>query len=127
MTVAVWQDEVIQKYSLSSVTLEKFFVGPLPEFHVSGSSHLTPSTTKLPAVNGCLTVITDLNLTTANDTGIIVNDMGVIDLTEDDVEDLSVKKPSNATAKKHTANNSSVVQNNNHKKAGWFCFCDLFT
>ena len=56
--------------------------------------------------------------------------MGVIDLTEDDVELdsgwLSARKPSAIVAKQHTANNSAVIQNN-HKIAGQICFCNFLT
>jgi len=120
----VWQDDVIQKYGLSSITLEKFFLGPLPEFHMSGSSHFTPPTAMLPAVIDGLT-ITDLDLTAG--TVVVVNDMGVIDLTEDDVDVLSAGRPSTAVAKTPAENRSVAVQNNNHKKTGWFCFSKLFT
>jgi len=105
---------VIQKYGLTSVKLENFFLGPLPDFQLSGSSHCSPAAVKLPAVNGCLP---PADHRTSDKGGVVVNDIGVIDLTDDDVEAPAVRTSSAIVAKKHVVNTKiGVVQKNNHKK-----------
>jgi len=123
---------VITKYNLMSVSLEKFFVGPLPDFAIAASSgHCMPTSARLPAVNGCLSAI-DLCAGTATDNtrtdkrggGVVVttvNDAGVIDLTEDDVDVVPVSKTSSSATsvvKKKPARSKSDVgsaQKNNHR------------
>ena len=74
------QDEVIRKYGLSSVTLEKFFVGPLPEF-LSPASVIR--TAKHPVLNGCFL---SSHLPSAQNGLPRVNADVIIDLTDDDPE-----------------------------------------
>ena len=70
------QDEVVNKYSLSSLTLEKFFLGPLPECL---STRSVTCTARPPALNGCLLSSTQNGLAGFS------NDV-IIDLTDDDPE-----------------------------------------
>jgi len=94
------QDEAVKKYDLSSVTLEKFFVGPLPEHLTTDPSNFTQPTTRPSPVNGCLSA-TDLLPTVRS--GVVVDDRCVIDLTDDDFEipAVNVQTSSAAVVKKH--------------------------
>jgi len=121
-----FQDEMIEKYSLSSVTLEKFFLGPLPEFQASSSNCCLPTaSSKPPAINGFLPV-TDLH--PANNTGVSI---GVIDLTDDDFEVPTIQTSSAVAAKKHVETARIHVRKNHHiiKPSWltcWFCFLCMF-
>ena len=135
--VAVSQSDVIRKYGLTSVTLDKFFLGPLPDFRISGSNQSTiqcsPVAGRLPAVNGCL-ILEDLYPVELNGAAII--DDGVIDLTEDDVEVPTVRTSSGVAVKKHVERKSGSVSSksgsapsksssapkNHKKKAGRLTF-----
>ena len=109
----------MSKYDLSSVTLEKFFLGPLPESLTSTPSHSPspPPTVKPPAINGCLSP-TDFHPAAREKSGPVVNDVGVIDLTEDDCETVPTVKKS-SVAKKRVRTKNSSTQKNHRVKQGW--------
>lgn len=86
-------------YGLSSVTLEKFFLGPLPRFLSLSSAGRTD---KHPAVNGCV-----LNSHVHSAQNGVNSD--VIDLTEDDAEVPVVPAKRDKTL-------NSLVQNNKNRK-----------
>ena len=118
---AVLQDDVISKYDLTSVTLEKFFLGPLPEFYVLDSSNCMPAPARPPPINGCLPV-TDHH--SAVKSGGVVNDSGVIDLTDDDFEVPPVRtSPATVVAKKHVQTSGRTVQKNRKIKRGLLVHC----
>ena len=99
------QDEVIRNYDLSSATLEKFFVGPLPMFLSSSSA------AKSPAINGCL--INSHLSSTQNGVTAVKADI-IIDLTEDDEPEV----PDVATASvKHAASSRSSANTVHRKKS----------
>ena len=99
------QDEVIRNYDLSSATLEKFFVGPLPMFLSSSSA------AKSPAINGCLI---NSHLSSSQNGVTAVKADIIIDLTEDDEPEV----PDVATASvKHAASSQSSANTVHRKKS----------
>jgi len=110
----------MRKYDLSSVTLEKFFLGPLPESLIFTPSHSPspPPPVRPPTINGCLSP-TDFHPADRDKSGLAVNDGGVIDLTEDDFETVPTVKTSSATvAKKRVRTKNSASQQNHRVKPG---------
>ena len=105
------QDEVIERYGLSSVSLSKFFVGPLPVFQSSSPVRCSPVRPKPLAVNGCL----DLSTTSLDRGPPPVSDGDVIDLTEDDCEIVSIM----IDADRHVdTSKHSATQTNHRRKPG---------
>jgi len=107
-SLSVMQDEVIRKYGLSSVTLEKFFVGPLPEFLSPAS---VVRTAKHPVVNGCFL---SSHLPSAQNGLPRVNADVIIDLTDDDPE---VPEITAVVSADHADTSKMSVQKNHDTEA----------
>jgi len=117
--LTVSQDDVIRKYDLSSVTLETFFLGPLPESLVSVSSRSPSPPVRPPTINGCFST-TDLRSADRDNGGPVLNDGAVIDLTEDDFDSVPTAKTSPAgVAKKRVRTKNSSSKKNRRTKPGW--------
>ena len=102
---------MIRKYNLTSVTMDKFFLGPLPQFDIS--SHCMP--VRPPSVNGCLSITSPPH--PASDHGVAFDDITVIDLT-DDSDVLTLTAFSSTVAETHVEPVSHSARKNHVSKPG---------
>ena len=118
------QDDVIKKYGLSSVSLEKFFRGPAPEFQSPTVTVCPPpavSSRSLPAINGHLFTSTDRRSYTGKPAA-VADDAGIIDLTDDDFDVPTVA----VVADRFSPGAADARLKNHQKRPGRSIFWPLF-